>query len=168
MKRLVVSVQLLSIALLWIFGSQVWASATITDQAKSIQVTGLEAYPQLLVGLVVWLLIAFVARYVKSLFGKFLLTAVTVLLIATMSPVWFESASGSLSVLSSSISKLTGVSDWASQSQLLSDGYYNHLAADLFVIFLILCFTTSIVRIWQNTSSDGSKPLTRIDQLPKW
>jgi hypothetical protein len=167
-KRLVVSAQLLSISLLWIFGSQVWASATITDQARSIQVTGLEAYPQLLVGLVVWLLIAFVSRYVKSLFGKFLLTAVTVLLIATMSPVWFESASGSLSVLSPSVAKLTGVSDWASQSQLLSNGFYNHFAADLFVITLIVCFSATVIRIWKNTSPDGSKPLTRIDQLPKW
>lgn len=168
MKRLIVLTQLLSIALLWIFGSQVWASATITEQAKAIEITGLEAYPQLLVGLVVWLLIAFVARYVKSLFGKFLLTAITVLLIATMSPVWFESASGSLSVLGPSISKFTGVSDWASQSPLLSNGFYNHLAADLFVIALIICFTATVIRIWQNSANDGSKPLTRIDQLPKW
>lgn len=44
MKRIVVLSQILSLAMMWIFASQTWASAVVTDTAQTIKVTGLEAY----------------------------------------------------------------------------------------------------------------------------
>ena len=168
MRRIALITQVASIVFLWVFGSQVWAEATVTEQAKLIQISGLEAYPQLTIGMVVWLLIAFVSKYIKSLFGKFIISAASVLIVATMSPIWFESASGSMTILGPQISKLTGVSDWGSQVALISNENYNHLAADLFVILLVVCFASTLIRIWQRNGEKGAVPLTRIDQLPKW
>jgi hypothetical protein len=169
MKRIVVLSQILSLAMMWIFASQTWASGVVTDTAQTIQVSGLEAYPQITIALVVWLLVAFVGRYTKTLFGRFMLTCVSMLTVAILSPIWFESAAGSLTILSPQIAKATGVSDWPAQSQLISNGTYNHLSADLFVIFLIAGFIASITASWIPAKGSKATPLTtRIDNLPSW
>jgi hypothetical protein len=161
--------QLLSVFGMWLMTSQTWASATITESQMRVEVSGLEAYPQITVSLVVWLLLVFVAGYVKSFFGRFLLSAVSILTTAILSPTWFESASGSLSILSPKIGKLTGVSDWATQGSLISNESYNHLAADLFIIFLIIAFASSITRYWLPSKGTRITSLkTRIDDLPRW
>lgn len=169
MKRLVLLLQLASVLGMWIMTSQTWAGARISETQQQVEITGLEAYPQITVSLVVWLLLVFVAGYVKSFFGRFLLSAISVLTTAILAPTWFESASGSLTILSQKISKLTGVSDWASQGSLISNSYYNHLAADLFIIFLIVAFASSMTRYW--LPAKGAKIIelkTRIDDLPQW
>ncbi len=169
MKRIVVLSQILSLAMMWIFASQTWASGAVTDTAQTIQVSGLEAYPQITIALVVWLLVAFVGRYTKSLFGRFMLTCVSMLTVAILSPIWFESAAGSLTILSPLIAKASGISDWAAQSELISNGTYNHLSADLFVIFLIVGFIASIAASWIPAKGLKATPLTtRIDNLPSW
>jgi len=169
MKKIVVLFQLISLAMMWIFASQTWALAVITDTEQTVQVSGLEAYPQIAIALVVWPLVAFVGRYTKSLFGRFMLTCVSFLTVAILSPIWFESAAGSLTILSPLIAKATGVSDWAAQSELISNGTYNHLSADLFVIFLIVSFIASITGSWTPSKGTKATPLTtRIDNLPSW
>ena len=168
MKRLLIPIQLASIAVLWILGSQTWASAFVAETQQEVQVSGLEAYPQLSIVLAVWLLIAFVARYLRSLFARFMMSAVLVLSMAILSPILFESASGSLAILSPSLSKATGVSDWATQSNLIDGGFYNHLATDLFVVFLVIGFIASTANCWQAPKGQKSSLSTRIDELPKW
>jgi len=168
-RRLALVAQLASIVGMWILSSQVWASANITETNKPVQVSGLEAYPQLSITLVVWLLICFVSGYAKSLFPRFILSAISIFTVSIQAPVWFESASGSLAVLGTSVAKITGVSDWEAQQNLIDAGFYNHFAADLFVILLIICFIATITRIWARTSAAKSTPLTtRIDDLPNW
>jgi hypothetical protein len=154
---------------MWVLASQTWASAVIIDTDQAVQISGLEAYPQISIALVVWLLIAFVVRYTRSLFSRFMLTAVLFLSVAILAPILFESSSGSLTILSPSLAKATGVSDWTTQSNLISDGIYNHLAADLFLVFLIVGFLASAVRNWQPAKGrTGSVLTTRIDDLPSW
>ena len=154
---------------MWLLASQVWASATFTESSTAISVSAIEAYPQLTLIFVAWLLIIFIARYTKSLFGRFILSAVQVLLFSTAAPIWFESASGSLNILRDSITAKTGISDWQAQLQLISQTSYNHLLADTFVIVLVLGFTLSLGQIWFGKNKGNSpKNLTRIDTLPKW
>jgi hypothetical protein len=169
MRKVVVGLFSLSVLAMWILASQIWAETGIVDSSTRVSITGLEAYPQLTFILVAWTLILAIGRYVKAVFGKFLISAVSILLFATAAPVWFESASGSLAILSPQISRTTGVSDWQSQSNLLSDSFYNHLSADLFVIALIVGFASSLVYLWMGLSRPGAASFsTRIDKLPSW
>jgi len=169
MRRSAVLLNLVCILVMFILGSQVWASAVVTESISAIQISGLEAFPQLSVILVAWLLIVFISRYTKSLFGRFILSAVLVLLFATATPVWFESAAGSLSILGPQIADLTGVGDWASQQELISSSSFNHLFADVFIIALIVSLGLSLYSIWTSPAGGPVKNLTtRIDRLPKW
>jgi hypothetical protein len=105
----------------------------------------------------------------NSVFSKFITTAVIVFLVSAASPVWFESASGSLSILSPEIAKVTGVSDWLGQTELIISSFYNHVAADFFVIALIFWFATLVIFIWSNKPGQVRKQfVTRIDNLPSW
>lgn len=154
---------------MWVLASQTWASANIEETNQPISVTGLEAFPQLTISLVIWLLIAFVSGYLKSLFPRFLLSAISVFNLAIQAPVLFESAGGSLSVLSSAITRLTGVSGWDSQEVLITNGEYGHFVADLFIVLLLVCFMATVTRIWLKSTFRNEKALvTRIDDLPKW
>lgn len=150
--------------------SQTWASAVVTDSRTAISISAIDAYPQLTLILVAWTLAFWLARYLKSFFTRFIVTAVIVLLFASAFPIWFESASGSLQVLSPQIAKLTGISDWETQSGLLSQGYYNHFAADFFIILLVMALVAAIVSIWLPAKGQklSSQFTTRIDNLPSW
>ena len=79
MRRYAVFLNLICILSMFVLGSQVWASAVVSESMSAIQISGLEAFPQLSVILVAWLLIVFISRYTKSLFGRFILSAVLVL-----------------------------------------------------------------------------------------
>lgn len=169
MRRMVVTVFAGSVIAMWVLASQVWAESDIIESGTRISITGLAAYPQLTFILVAWTIILAIGRYIKSVFGKFLISAISILLFATAAPVWFESASGSMAILSPQISKVTGVSDWVSQGELLTNSFYNHLSADLFVIALIIGFTSSLVFLWMGlTRRDPLTFATRIDNLPRW
>ena len=153
----------------WIFASQVWASTTVIESQTRLSVTGIDAYPQITFILLTGLLILWLTRYLNSLFAKFLTSAIVILLFATASPTWFESASGSLSILSPQISKSTGVSDWLGQSELIQNSSYNHLSADLFVISLISWFISLLIILWSKKKGQKDTNLaTRIDNLPSW
>ena len=169
MRRAALLVNLLALLGMFILGSQVWASATLTESLVRVEISGLEAFPQLSVILVAWILIVFVSRYVDSLFGRFILSAVLFLLFATSAPVLFESSSGSLKVLSPRIAAVTGIGDWNAQVLLLTDTAFAHLYADLFIILLIVSFTMTLVLIWSRRGSSPKRALsTRIDRLPEW
>lgn len=169
MRRISLLTHLGSTILAWFFASQVWASATVIESQNNLSVSGLDAYPQITFILLTGLLILWLTRYLNSLFAKFLTTAVVILLFATASPTWFESASGSLSILSPQISKATGVSDWLGQSELITNSFYNHFAADLFVIFLITWFISLVSLLWMKKKNQNATNLvTRIDNLPSW
>lgn len=169
MRRAALLIDLLALLGMFICGSQVWASATLAESLARVEISGLEAFPQLSVILVAWVLILFVSRYVDSLFGRFILSAVLFLLFATSAPVLFESASGSLKVLSPRIAALTGIGDWNAQVLLLTDTAFSHLYADLFIIMLIVSFTTTLILIWSRRGSSAKPALsTRIDRLPEW
>ncbi len=168
-RRYALLLNLLCILAMFLLGSQVWASATVTESMKVVQISGLEAFPQLSVILVAWLLIVFISRYTKSLFGRFILSAVLMLLFATATPVWFESAAGSLAILGPQIGAITGVGDWNAQASLISNSNFNHLFADFFIISLIVSLGLSLYAIWTSPSGAAAKNLTtRIDRLPKW
>ena len=169
MRRISILVNLVSILFAWIFASQVWASTTVIESQSSLSVSGLDAYPQITFILLTGILVLWLTRYLNSLFAKFLTTAVVILLFATASPTWFESASGSLSILSPQISKSTGVSDWLGQSELIQNSIYNHLSADLFVISLISWFASLVIILWSKKKGQKDNNLaTRIDNLPSW
>lgn len=169
MKKVTVLIFASSVLALWIFASQIWAESDIVDSATRISITGLVAYPQLTFIILAWTVILFIGRYIKSVFGKFLMSAISILLFATAAPVWFESASGSLAILSPQIAKVVGVSDWRSQEQLLTNSFYNHMAADLFVIALIVGLISSLIYLWIGFSRPNSSTFaTRIDNLPRW
>lgn len=169
MKRIALLVNLVSIVGAWLAASQIWASATITESQTRLSVTGLDAYPQIAFILLTGLLIIWLTRHLNSLFAKFLTTAVVTLLLATASPTWFESASGSLTILSPQISKSTGVSDWLGQSELIEDSVYNHVAADFFVICIVAWFISLVLLLWASKQGEKSSNLvTRIDNLPSW
>lgn len=169
MRRIAVLANLLSVILAWIFASQVWASTTVSESQNRLSVTGLDAYPQVTFILLTGLLMLWLSRYLNSLFSKFLTSAVSLLLFATASPIWFESASGSLSILRSQISKATGVSDWLGQSDLIESSVYNHFAADMFVIFIITWLVSLFLLLWLRRSGENKANLaTRIDKLPSW
>lgn len=153
----------------WALASQVWAATTVIESQTRLVISGLDAYPQLTFLLLTGLLILWLTRYLNSVFSKFLTTAVVVLLFATVSPVWFESASGSLSILSPQISKATGVSDWLGQSELIQNDFYNHLVADFFVIAIIFWFVSLIFLLWSHRAGESKNEfVTRIDKLPSW
>lgn len=153
----------------WIWSSQIWASAIVSESQTEVSITGLAAYPQVSFLLLTGVLILWLSKYMNSVFSKFITTAVIVLLVSAASPVWFESASGSLSILSPEIAKVTGVSDWLGQTELIISSFYNHVAADFFVIALILWFATLVIFIWSNKPGQVKKQfVTRIDNLPSW
>lgn len=169
MRRLALLVNLASLIGSWILASQVWAAATVTVTQTRLEISGLDAYPQLSFLLLTGLLILWLSRYLNSIFSKFLTTAVVFLLLATASPVWFESASGSLAILGPQIAKATGVSDWLGQSELIQGGFYNHTIADSFVIALILWFLSLVFLLWTKRAGESKKEfVTRIDNLPSW
>jgi hypothetical protein len=169
MKKIVVTLFAASVISMWILASQVWAQSDIIESGTNVSITGLAAYPQLTFILVAWTIILAIGRYIKSFFGKFLMSAISILLFATAAPVWFESASGSMAILSPQISKVTGVSDWVSQGELLTNSFYNHLSADLFVIALITGLISSLIFLWMGLTRSGSGAFaTRIDNLPRW
>lgn len=160
---------LVSLLSAWALASQVWATSTILESQTRLAISGLDAYPQLTFLLLTGLLILWLTRYLHSVFSKFLTTAVVVLLFATASPVWFESASGSLSILSPLISKATGVSDWLGQSDLIGDSSYNHVVADSFVIALIVWLLSLFFLLWSKRPGESKNEfVTRIDKLPSW
>ncbi len=153
----------------WVLASQVWAATTVVESGSRLTISGLDAYPQITFLLLTGLLILWLSRYLNSLFSKFLTTAVVVLLLATASPIWFESASGSLNILMPQISKATGVSDWLGQSELIRGSSYGHTAADGFVVTLIVWFISLTVLLWTNRVGESKKEfVTRIDKLPSW
>jgi hypothetical protein len=169
MRRVALLLNFFALFGMFLFGSQIWASATLSESFVRVEISGLEAFPQLSVILVAWLLIVFVSRYVVSLFGRFMLSAVLFLLFSTAAPVWFESASGSLKALGPKIAAITGIGDWKAQSDLLKDGSFAHIYADLFVILLIISFAVTLLLVWSDSGSRARAALsTRIDRLPKW
>lgn len=169
LRRIALPLNLIALIAAWALASQAWASTTITETQTEISISGLDAYPQITFILLTGLLILWVSKYLGSIFGKFLTSAVTFLLFATATPIWFESASGSLAILSPQISKLTGVSDWLGQSELIQDSQYDHLAADSFVIALIVWLVTLIYRLWSRPKGQAKTEfVTRIDKLPSW
>lgn len=168
-RRIALFLNLVSLALAWFFSSQTWASTTISETQTQVSISGLDAYPQITFILLIGLLMLWVSRYLNSIFGKFIASSVTFLLFATASPVWFESASGSLAILSSQISKLTGVSDWLGQSELIKGSFYNHIAADSFVILLIVWLVSFLIILWSRPKGRAKAEfVTRIDKLPSW
>lgn len=169
MRRIVLLVNIFSLLSAWLCASQTWASADIIESGKTVSTSGLEGYPQLAFLLATGILILWLSRYMNSVFSKFLTSAVVVFLIAAASPVWFDSASGSLSILGGQISKLTGVSDWLGQGDLLKNTFFNHLMADLFVIATIFWFLSLLFLIWAGKPGQERKEfVTRIDNLPSW
>lgn len=169
MRRVALLVNLASLIAAWVLAAQVWASTTVNESQARLSISGLDAYPQLTFLMLTGLLILWLARYLNSIFSKFLTSAVVVLLFATASPVWFESASGSLSILGPQIAKATGVSDWIGQSDLIHSSFYNHIVADSFVIALILWFASLVLILWLKRAGESKKEfVTRIDNLPSW
>lgn len=170
MRRALLLGNFLLLLAAWILASQVWASGVMVDTEKSISVTAVEAYPQVTIVLVVWALLSIFTRYFTSFFSKFLFTAITVLLFATVSPMWFDSASGNLNILKPQITKLTGIADWNSAMSQLQTSFYDHTVSDLFVIVLVLGLLSTLARIWFSAGkqSAGTQLTTRIDKLPKW
>lgn len=170
MRRLLIFVNFILLIGAWILASQVWASGVLIESQQRIQISAVEAYPQVTIVLVIWALLSLFTRYFSSFFSRFLFTAITVLLFATVSPMWFDSAAGNLNILKPQITKLTGIGDWSSSMGQLQSSYYNHNVADLFVIVLVLGLVTTLARIWFGRSSSGepAQLTTRIDKLPKW
>lgn len=169
MRKIALLVNLVSLIAAWVLGTQVWATTTVIESQTRISISGLDAYPQLTFLLLTGLLILWLTRYLNSVFSKFLTTAVVVLLFATASPVWFDSAAGSLSILGPQISKATGVSDWLGQSELIHNSLYNHIVADSFVITLIFWFSSLFILLWTKRAGESKKEfVTRIDKLPSW
>lgn len=169
MRRIFLTVYLLAVGAGWLLASQVWSAARIIDSQKHIEVSALDAYPQLSVIFVVWLLLVWLLRYFNSGFTKFMLSAVIFLLFSTAAPVWFDSAAGSFALLSPQISKLTGVSDFAGQASLIDSLTFNHGAADFFIISMVLAVISGIALVWlPKRTQERSNFSTRIDKLPSW
>jgi hypothetical protein len=170
MRRALLLSNFLLLISAWILASQVWASGVLVDTEKFISVTAVEAYPQVTIVLVVWALLSIFTRYFKSFFSKFLFTVITILLFATVSPMWFDSAAGNLDILRPQITKLTGIADWNSALAQLESSFYDHTVADFFVIVLVLGLVSTLARIWlgADKSQGGNQMTTRIDKLPKW
>ncbi len=168
-RRISLLINLATLVSSWILSSQVWASAVVSEAQTEVSITGMAAYPQVSFLLLTGVLILWLMKYLNSVFSKFITTAVVVLLVSAASPVWFESASGSLSILRPEIAKVTGVSDWLGQTELINGSFYNHFAADFFVLALILWFATLVIYIWSNKPGQQKKQfVTRIDNLPSW
>lgn len=169
MRRLILPALFLFITLAWILGSQTWMSVIVIDSGKTLSATGLESYPQLGFTLVIWLFIAMFSSYLKSLFSKFIFSAVSVLLFATLFPVWFDSAAENLAPLLPLLRTETGVGDLGPAMQLVENIFYAHLIADSFVICVILALVLILFRIWSTASGEQARvATTRIDKLPKW
>lgn len=169
MRKLSVALNILAVLSLWILASQIWASATISQTQNEISISGIDAYPQIVLILLIGLLVLWLAKYLNSLFAKFLTSTVVVLLFATAAPIWFESASGSLAVLRPQLTATTGISDLQGQMELVSTNSYNHLAADGFVVALFIWCASLLLLIWSRNSGISGKQFgTRIDKLPSW
>ena len=170
MRKALLLSNFLLLAASWILASQVWARGVLVDTEKTISVTAVEAYPQVTIVLVVWALLSIFTRYFTSFFSKFLFTAITILLFATVSPMWFDSAAGNLNILKPQITKLTGIADWNSAMSQLESSFYEHTYADIFVIVIVLGLVSTLARIWLAGGSENSavQLTTRIDKLPKW
>lgn len=170
MRRALLLTNFLLLLTAWILASQVWASGVLLDSEKTLSVTAVEAYPQVTIVLVVWALLSIFTRYFSSFFSKFLFTAITILLFATISPMWFDSAAGNLNILKPQITKLTGIADWNAALSQLSSSFYDHTVSDLFVIVIVLGLVSTLARIWLGAQKQrlGGQLTTRIDKLPKW
>lgn len=153
----------------WISAAQIWASATLIESKETLSISAVDAYPQLGIILSAGVLLAWVSRYLQAVFSRFLASAIVLFLFSAAAPVWFDSAAGSLNILSPLILKKTGVSDWLAQSELIESGDYNHLASDLFILMLIGWLVTAVVLLWTNKPGTKDKKFaTRIDNLPRW
>ena len=170
MRRVLLLSNFLMLLASWVLASRVWATGLIADTKETISVTAVEAYPQVSIVLIVWALLSTFTRYFTSFFSKFLFTAITVLLFATISPMWFDSAAGNLGILKPQITKLTGIADMNAALAQLESSFYDHTIADLFVIVIVLGLFSTMARIWIGSvrSGSGSSLTTRIDNLPKW
>lgn len=160
---------LVSLISAFALSSQVWASALISDSQLPVSATGLDSYPQISIVLLTWVVLLFVSRYVNSFFGKFLLSSVLVMMMATTLPIFFGAASMNLSILQTRVASATGIAGWAEQEVLLSDTTFNSVAAEGFCLALVFCFAFSIWLVWSRTERGTNKSLeTRIDRLPQW
>ena len=169
LRRLAIIFNLIFLAASWFCASQIWASAVITDSQELVSISATEAYPQLVIVFTAGLLLIWISRYLEAVFARFLGSAIVLFMFSTAAPVWFDSAAGSLNILSSLISKKTGVSDWYSQISLISDTYYNHIASDVFILVLIGWLISAITLLWtRRIGSTAPKFSTRIDNLPSW
>jgi hypothetical protein len=170
MKRILLALNFVLLISAWILASQVWASAVITETGKSISVTAVEAYPQIVIVLAVWGLLSIFVRYFASFFSRFIFTSITVLLFATVSPMWFDSAAGNLSILGPQVTKQTGIADWTTAMTAIENTDYNHTVSDFFVIVLVLGLVATLLRIWlvRDKGEKAVQLTTRIDKLPKW
>lgn len=169
LRRIIILSNLFSLAAAWYFASQPWASITIIESKKFISVSGAEAYQQLSFVLLTGLLILWLSRYLNSSFLKFLTSSIVIFLLAAASPVWFDSASGSVSILNPQIAKVTGISDWSGQVELIENANFNHFAADMFIISLIVWSLSLIFVLWSKKPGQNAKQfVTRIDKLPEW
>lgn len=169
LRRIAVSLNLIFIASSWVCASQVWASATIRDSGEVITMTASDAYPQLVVVFTAGILLVWISRYLEAVFARFLGSAIVLFLFAAVAPVWFDAAAGSLNILSPTITKKTGVSDWLSQAELISNSSYNHLASDVFILMMIGWLFAAMTLLWtRRPGSSAPKFATRIDNLPSW
>lgn len=168
-RRIALLLNLVFIAASWICASQVWATVTLIDSQETLSISATEAYPQLVVVFCAGLLVTWVSRYLEAVFARFLGSAIVLFLFAAAAPVWFDSAAGSLNILSPQITKRTGVNDWLGQSELITNSTYNHLASDIFILVLIGWLLSSVTLLWsRRTGSNSPKFATRIDNLPSW
>ena len=169
LRRVSFALNLLAIALGWFCASQIWATAELIDTPNVITASGTDSYPQLTFIFSTGLVMLWLARYFNSIFSKFLASAVLALMVSTSLPVLFDASSGSLSILSPQITKVSGISDWLAQTQLITHSVYNSTAADITLICVMICFLTSLVLLWTKKPGQTKKQFTtRIDNLPSW
>jgi hypothetical protein len=157
------------LGLAWILAAQVWASAVVTESGIRIKISGIDSYPQLTFIFFTGLIMLWLSRYMNSVFTQFITSAVLALLLSTTLPILFDAASSSIQILGPQISKLSGVSDWLGQSELLSTPFYNSFASDLTLVSLGLWFVSAVTYLWAPKQGQKRKEFTtRIDNLPSW
>lgn len=119
--KLQVRVTLLLLAVIAICASFTWQSARIADLGVTVEASGFSGFSQIGLFLSLQILGLFGLRYWNRV-GSLIATAlVTALSFASIWPLLGTVASGDFRIIQSQVTKLTGIADWQSQTDVLAN-----------------------------------------------
>lgn len=119
--KLQLRVSALLLAVIAISASLTWQSARLDEQGVTVEGTGFGGFTQIGLFIALQVLGLFGVRY-WSRVGAWVATVLVALLsLATLWPLLGAVTSGDLRIIQGQVTKLTGIADWQSQTEVLTN-----------------------------------------------